>query len=139
LIKLFLSRQFVRFLAVGGVAALLHWLARIVLSSWLTFPWAVALAYVAGMLVAFALNRIFVFPHSNKPPHEQLRDFVLINLSFFPVVWAASIGFEAALRYVGLVQYTQALAHGLSISIPMLATFLMYKFFAFKEAEHGRS
>lgn len=139
MIRHFLSAQFLRFLAVGGAAAFLHWLARILLSQWLSFAWAVALAYGVGMAVAFVLNRMFVFPLSSKPAHQQLRDFVLVNLGFFPVVWGSSLAIEAALRHFGMHLYTQALAHAISIAIPMLATFLMYKFVAFKEVDHGRS
>jgi putative flippase GtrA len=138
-IRHFLSLQFLRFLFVGGVAALLHWLARIAFSQWLSFVWAVALAYGVGMGVAFILNRMFVFPHSPKPAHQQLRDFVLVNVGFFPVVWASAIVIEAGLRHAGMRTYTQALAHAISIAIPMLATFLMYKFIAFKDVDHGRS
>lgn len=139
MIRSFLSAQFLRFLCVGGTAALLHWLARIALSQWLSFSWAVALAYAVGMGVAFALNRVFVFPTSTKPANRQLRDFVLVNLGFFPVVWLASLVVDAGLRHIGLANHTQALAHGIAISVPMLATFLMYKFVAFKDVDHGRS
>lgn len=139
MIRHFVSAQFLRFLAVGGVAAFLHWLARIALSQWLSFSLAVALAYGVGMVVAFMLNRIFVFPLSAKPAHQQLRDFVLVNLAFFPVVWASSVAIEAGLRYLGLVHFTQALAHAMALAIPMLATFIIYKFIAFKDVEHGRS
>ena len=138
MIRHFLTAQFVRFLAVGGTAAFLHWLARIALSHWRSFTWAVALAYGVGMGVAFVLNRVFVFPLSDKAAHQQLRDFLLVNLGFFPIVWASAIAIESALRSLGMVHYTQALAHAVSIAIPMLATFLMYKFFAFKD-EHGRT
>ena len=139
MIRHFLSVQFLRFLAVGGIAALLHWLARILLSEWLPFVWAVALAYGVGMGVAFVLNRLLVFPYSTKPAHQQLRDFVLVNLGFFPVVWACTLLIEAALRHAGMVHYTQALAHGIAIALPMLATFLMYKFVAFRDSGHGRT
>ncbi len=129
----FLTKQFLGFLAVGGTAAFLHWLARIVLSHWLSFAMAVLLSYGVGMLVAFILNRLFIFPTSNKPMATQARDFVMVNLPFLPVVWLASILLERGLRALGMVLYTQALAHAMAVAIPMLATFLLYKFFAFKE------
>jgi putative flippase GtrA len=137
-IRHFLSAQFLRFLGVGITAALLHWLARIVLSQWMPFAWAVALAYGVGVLVAFLLNRAIVFPASTRPAGQQLRDFLLVNLGFFPVVWGASMAIESALRSLGVAVYTQALAHGIAIAIPMLATFLMYKFLAFREPDHGK-
>jgi putative flippase GtrA len=132
-IRHFFSRQFLGFVAVGGTAALLHWLARIALSQWLPFSLAVAMAYAVGMLVAFLLNSVFVFHRSTRPRSLQARDFVVINLASFPIVWAAAIGFEHALRALGLLHYTEALAHAIAISLPMLATFLIYKFHAFKD------
>lgn len=133
MIRLFLSRQFLGFVAVGGTAALLHWLARIVLSLWLPFSMAVVLAYGVGMLVAFALNSFFVFQRSTRPRALQARDFVIVNLLSFPVVWFASLRIDSGLRSLGMTHYSEALAHGIAIALPMLATFLIYKFHAFKE------
>lgn len=129
----FFTRQFLGFVAVGGTAALLNWLARIVLSQWLSFTLAVALAYMVGMLVAFLLNSFFVFPNSTRPRARQARDFVVINLISFLVVWLVSIELERALRAMGMVRYTEELAHAVAISLPMFVNFLIYKFYAFKD------
>jgi putative flippase GtrA len=139
LIRHFLNRQFLAFLAVGGTAALLHWLARILLSRWLDFSIAVAAAYAVGMLVAFGLNSAFVFPGSAKPRRRQALEFALVNLAFFPVVWGATMLLERAFTAAGVVRHTQALAHGVAVLIPAFATFLIYKFFTFKGARFGRT
>jgi putative flippase GtrA len=138
-IRHFFTKQFLGFLAVGGLAAFLHWLSRIILSNWLSFSWAVVFAYAVGMVVAFTLNSFFVFPKSDKPRHKQARDFIIVNLSFFPVVWITSIMINRALQAFGMVLYTQAIAHGIAVMIPAFATFLIYKFFTFKDTQHGRS
>lgn len=138
MIKHFLTKQFMGFIAVGGLAAFLHWLSRIMLSVWLPFSWAVALAYLIGMLVAFTLNSLFVFPKSEKPKHKQARDFVFINLALFPVVWLATMGINQSLQALGMLHYAEAIAHGIAITLPMFATFLIYKFFTFEDATHGR-
>jgi len=137
MLKLFLTRQFGSFLLVGVTAALLHWLARIGLSQFLSYSRAVVLAYGVGMSVAFILNKYFVFPLSDKPVHRQVRDFVLINTSFFPVVWGVSLGLNNWFRDLGLVLYSRELAHAIAISLPVLGTFLLYKFVAFRERYHG--
>ena len=131
MIRHFLRPQFLRFVGVGGVAAALHWLARWLLSAWLPFAWAVALAYAVGMAVAFGLNRRYVFPTSAKPGPVQARDFVLVNLLFFPLVWLASLGTRQLLRQLGMAQHTEELAHAFAIALPMFATFLIYKFHTF--------
>lgn len=136
MIKHFLTKQFLCFLAVGGLAALLHWLARIFLSVWLPFSWAVIIAYGVGMMVAFLLNSFFVFPKSEKARHKQARDFVFVNMSFFPVVWFASIQLNHWLKTLGMISHSEELAHAIAIPLPMLATFLIYKFFAFREKRY---
>lgn len=136
MIRHFFTRQFLAFVAVGGTAALLHWLARIALSQWLPFSSAVAFAYGVGLAVAYLLNRAFVFPTSEKPRLAQARDFVLVNLAFFPVVWGASLAFDHALASVGFAFHREALAHGVAVMLPMFATFLIYKFFAFRDVRH---
>ena len=133
MIKYFFTKQFLGFLAVGGVAALLHWLTRLLLSVWLTFSWAVIIAYAVGMVMAFLLNSIFIFPKSEKPRPAQARDFLLVNLSFAPFVWLVSVQVNYWLQNFGIVRHSEELAHAIAIPLPMLATFLIYKFFTFKE------
>lgn len=139
MIKHFFTKQFLGFLAVGGLSAFLHWLSRIWLSNWLSFSLAVIVAYAIGMLVAFTLNALFIFPASEKPRRKQARDFIIVNISFLPIVWLASISINIALQAAGMLLYTEAIAHAIAVAIPMFATFLIYKFFAFKDAECGRS
>ncbi len=137
MLRHFLSRQFVGFLLVGGFAALLHWLVRILLSLVVSYPWAVALAYVVGMTTAFLLNSHYVFPASDKPVERQARDFIIINTAFFPVVWVVSIQLNRLLLGLGVERYSEAMAHAFAISLPVLGTFLLYKFIAFRENYHG--
>ncbi len=138
MIATFLSRQFLAFLFAGGVAALLHWLARLLLSQFLPFGWAVALAYSVGMTVAFVLNRWLVFPGSDKPVERQARDFIVINLAFFPIVWIVALLLNKLFINLGLTAYTEEVAHALAISLPVLVTFLLYKFYAFREGWHAK-
>lgn len=138
MIRHYFTKQFLGFLAVGVLAAFLHWLSRIILSNWVSFSTAVILAYAIGMVVAFSLNSFFVFPKSKKPKRRQAIDFLIVNLAFLPVVWSASMALEQAFRSIGMTAYTQAVAHGMAVAIPTLATFLIYKFFAFRDAEYGR-
>jgi len=138
MIATFLSRQFLAFLFAGGVAALLHWLARLLLSQFLPFGWAVALAYSVGMTVAFVLNRWLVFPSSDKPVERQARDFIVINLAFFPIVWIVALFLNKLFINLGLTAYTEEVAHALAISLPVLVTFLLYKFYAFREGWHAK-
>lgn len=133
MIRHFFTKQFLAFITVGAVAAFLHWLARYGLSFFLPFPAAVALAYGVGITIAFILNSFFIFPISDKPRHLQIRDFILVNLAFLPVVWLTAVFLSQWLKSVGMINHSEDLAHALAIPIPMFATFLIYKFFAFKD------
>ncbi len=137
MLRHFLSRQFAAFLAVGATAALLHWLARILLSLVMSYGWAVFWAYGIGMAIAFTLNSYYVFPASDKPVEKQARDFVIINTAFLPVVWLVSMQLNTWLTGFGYERHSEELAHALAISLPVLGTFLLYKFIAFRENYHG--
>jgi putative flippase GtrA len=137
-IKYFFTRQFLLFLGVGGLAAFLHWLSRILLSQWLSFNWAVTVAYGIGILVAFLLNSFLVFPKSTKPKKQQAREFFITNICFFPVVWISAIEIYSILQYYGVIRNTEEIAHAIAVGIPMFATFLIYKFIAFKDTKNGQ-
>ncbi len=132
MIKHFFSKQFLLFLGVGGLAASLNWSSRFFLSQWLPFSTAVIMAYAVGMLVAFLMNAFLVFPKSQRPRYAQARDFILVNLSFIPLVWQASIHINNGLKMLG-ISHSEEWAHAIALALPMFATFLIYKLFAFKE------
>jgi putative flippase GtrA len=131
MIEQFFSRQFLHFLVAGGTAALVNWLSRIMLNKWFSFSEAVFWAYIFGMLVAFIINTYFVFPKTSKPQLIQARDFFLTNICFIPVVWIIAITLNNLLNTMH-INHSEEIAHGISIAIPMFATFLIYKFFVFK-------
>lgn len=132
LVRQFFNRQFGLFLLVGGTAAAVNWLARLWLQSYASFAAAVALAYGVGVIVAFILNCIFVFPNSRQTLLHRISFFVATNLTMFPLVWIVSVITE---RYVmpllGIVAYAEGLSHGIGLAAPVLASFLIHKFFTF--------
>lgn len=137
MIKYFFTKQFLLFLIAGSLAAILHWAARLILSIWLPFIWAVAFAYLWGIIIGFMLNSFLVFPLSLKARHIQARDFILVNLFFLPLVWSASVQINELLKVYGVITHSEEIAHALAIPLPMLATFIIYKFFAFKEFKNN--
>lgn len=131
--KLYVSWQFVQFLAVGGIAALLHWLARFAFNVYFSFTIAVVLAYAVGILVAFTLNRLFVFPQSSRPMHQELTLFTIVNIAAFPFVIVISIVLG---RYVltGFLpsEWAHAIGHGIGVLSPVLVNFAVHKLITFK-------
>jgi putative flippase GtrA len=131
--SLYLSRQFLRFLLVGGAAAALHWLSRILFNWYVAYVWAIVLAYVVGVLVGFVLNRLYVFPYSDRPVRTQLTYFFLINLAVFPFVWLVAyvLGEWVLVRWLQR-DVALALAHGIAIMVPVFANFAAHKFLTFR-------
>lgn len=131
MIKHFFSMQFLAFIGVGVTAALANWCTRYILSYELDYSLAVVLAYLLGISVAFLLNRRFVFPGSPRPMAAQAREFLLVNIAFLPVVWLAALAMRHIFIQAGLESIADGLAHAISLAVPALATFLIYKFFTF--------
>ena len=132
MISHFLSKQFLAFIFVGITASILHWLFRYGLNFWVPFEFAVVIAYTFSLGSGFILNRLFVFPNSNRAINLQMRDFILTHLGFFPVVWGLSLILVILLPKIGVTIYVEGIAHALAIGFPMFATFLIYKFLAFR-------
>lgn len=136
LASLYLTGQFGKFLIAGGFAAIANFLSRFAFEPFMGFWAAVAAAYVVGFLTAFFLNRVFVFPASGKPLHQEMAWFFLFNALAFPVVILAALGFD---RYVfshflpeGL---TRAISHGCAIILPVFVNFVAHKMVTFKGTE----
>ncbi len=132
MIRHFLSRQFVVFLAVGGTAAAINWLARWLFRHWTSYGVAVTLAYVCGLATGFLLSRRYVFPGASRPVQAQAREFVLINLAWFPVVWGGSLLLARWLAGWGAGSWSEGIAHGIATGLPALGSFLIYKLYTFR-------
>lgn len=73
------SRQFLLFLVMGGLAALVNFFSRMAFSHWMHYTLAIILAYLYGMINAFILNRLFVFRHAVNQLHHQVFWFMALN------------------------------------------------------------
>jgi len=99
----------------------------------MSFSLAVISAYAFGLFIAFILNIYFVFHQSRKTRRKQARDFIYVNIAFIPVVWGTSIYLERLFRTLRVTDYPQEAAHAIAVILPAFITFLIYKFFAFKD------
>jgi putative flippase GtrA len=128
------ARQFIRFLALGGCAALVNWLSRFPLERIMAFPAAVAVAYMIGMAVAFTLFRRFVFPASPQPLERQVKFFVLVNLAGIAQVWAVAMTLVywvfPTIGFVGPL--TEPLGHGIAIGVPTISSYFGHRLLTFR-------
>ena len=136
-ISLYLTGEFGKFLLAGGTAAALNFASRFAFEPFMPFAAAVAAAYGVGVVTAFSLNRIFVFPASGKPLHHEMSWFFLFNLIAFPIVIGASAGLSWIFGHVVPKPLAQAAAHAISIMLPAVANFAAHKFITFKVAKEA--
>ncbi len=124
-----------RYLALGGLAAGVNWGSRFAWGVVLPFWAAVIAAYATGMVVAFLLFRTFVFPGSIRPLHEQVRNFVLVNLLGLAQTWALSLLLvHWLLPRIGWTFQPEAAAHAAAIVAPTLTSWFGHRYLTFGAA-----
>jgi putative flippase GtrA len=134
-VSFYLSAQFARFILVGGVALACHWLSRFVFNEFVDYGWAISLAYLVGILVAFVLNKIYVFPYSERSLKFEVSAFLLVNIAAFPVVWAVAYVLGEWILTVYMPRsLALALAHGFAITLPVFVNYALHKLVTFRGA-----
>lgn len=131
--KALLNRQFISFVITGGVAAVVNFCSRIALSQWLSFSWAVVLAYGLGMVTAFALAKAFVFTEGSNSLQRSALYFALINIIAVAQTWLVSTGLAFhAFPALGFAWHPQEVAHAIGVMVPVFSSYLGHKHFTFK-------
>jgi len=132
--KIFFSRQFIVFVIAGSFAALVNFLSRFVYSIFFDFPYAVALAYATGMIVAFILFKVFVFKLSTNSMNKSILLFILVNIISFLQTFAVSMVLVyQVLPDLGVHLFDKAIGSGIGIIVPVITSFIGHKYFTFKE------
>ena len=133
ILNTFLNFQFVNFVGVGISAAIVHWLLRIILNLYFDFITSVVVSYFVTLCYAFTLNFVFVFKNK-KRKLTKISKYILVNIFFFPIVYFSSIRLNSYFINFNL-NYHAEFAHGISISIPALISFIIYKYNIFIDYE----
>ena len=117
----------------GGLAALVNFLSRIFYNQWVSFQWAVILAYVTGMVTAFVLAKAFVFKASALPLRRSVGFFVLVNLVAVIQTWLVSVGLASYLfPALNIHHHTYELAHAVGGVLPVFTSYLGHKALSFR-------
>jgi len=127
--------EFVKFMLVGGFAAVVNFLSRILFSDWMDFRWAVLFAYLVGMVTAYLMSKLFVFESSGKHALHEFLHFTLVNLAAVAQVWVISVVLaEYLLPKMGVVSYREDIAHFVGLVIPVFSSYYGHKYFSFRKA-----
>lgn len=133
MINPFKSRQFMLFLMTGGVAALVNLGSRVFFSQWLSFSSAVILAYIAGMMTAFILAKMFVFNQSAQSLRNSLLAFIVVNLIAVVQTWLIAMSMAYyVLPALGVVAYIHELSHLAGVIFPVFTSFIGHKYWSFR-------
>ncbi|SOE80825.1 Putative flippase GtrA (transmembrane translocase of bactoprenol-linked glucose) [Caballeronia arationis] len=131
--KTFVSKQFFVFLLTGGFAAAVNWGSRIVFNRWMPFSAAIVVAYIAGMITAFVLARIFVFKSSSQSTGRSILFFTLVNLVAVLQTWAVSVGLAYyVFPQLGMTWHDRDIAHLIGVMIPVFTSYIGHKKFSFR-------
>ena len=131
--KTIVTQRLTRFVLVGGVAAAVNILSRAVISQFVSFEYAVALAYPIGLTFAFVLSRRFVFELSRRSIWAQYARFVIVNIFALIQIWAVSIGLVRFLfPAIGWTWYPELLGHTIAVASPVFTSYYAHKAFTFR-------
>lgn len=130
--------RFIRFLAVGGFAAVVNVAARYLLNFFMGYSAAIVLAYLVGMLTAFVLSKRLVFERSSLDTRWQLVRFGLVNVAAVVQVWAVSVGLaEWVFPRMGIETYRYDIAHAIGVAVPAVTSYLGHKHYSFASDRTG--
>jgi putative flippase GtrA len=125
--------RFLRFLVVGGIAALANVGSRYLINFVVPYVPAIVLAYMVGMVTAFALNRLFVFRHSTNRLHHQMLWFSMINLvAIAQTILVSLLLAEYVFPRMGMTWHAETVAHAVGVLVPVATSFLGHKHLTFR-------
>lgn len=128
-------RQFFVFVACGGLAAFANWASRIGLSTLMRLEYAVLVAYVIGMVIAFALFRTLVFQNSGRSLRAETTRFALVNVVSVTIVWVVTISLSRVVfPAIGYTWHIEAAAHAIGIGMTVISSYLLHRKFTFAQS-----
>lgn len=126
------TRRFTRFLFVGIAAAAVNVLSWILISNFVPFEYAVALAFPVALTFAFLMSRFFVFEGSIRSAWEEYLRFWLVNLLALVQIWLISIGLTYWIfPAMGWTFQAELIAHAIAVGSPVVTSYYAHKLFTF--------
>ena len=120
--------ELARFIAIGGLAALVNLVSRYLLDFIMPFEAAVVLAYMVGMVFAFSLFQKLIFGGSGELRSRRVIRFVQVNLLGAGLAWAvSSLMARLALPAIGWDFHPFEVAHFAGVAAPTISSYLLHK------------
>jgi putative flippase GtrA len=126
------SREFIRFLLTGGVAAAVNLASRYLLNFVVRFEIAVVVAYLIGMITAYVLARRFVFQRSGRSMTQEFKRFAIINAFSLVLVWSISVVLALhVFPAIDFAWHADDIAHLIGVASPMAASYFGHRAYTF--------
>lgn len=132
------NTEFIRFLFVGGFAALVNVLSRILLDVFLNYLSSIMLAYIIGMATAYALNRLMVFGAGDRNVASEMLIFTLVNL--FAVAQTILVSLLLArviFPNLNWLWHPETLAHAIGVAVPVISSYFGHKYWSFGKRKNN--
>jgi len=124
--------EFARFIAIGGLAALVNLVARYLLDFVMPFEAAVVLAYLVGMVFAFFLFQKLIFATVDGIAPRRVIRFVQVNLIGAGLAWAvSSLMARLVLPVLGWTFHPFEVAHLVGVAAPAISSYFLHKHYTF--------
>ena len=123
--NLFLKKDFILFVCIGGVNTLTSIVMSYLISGWLDPNLSYVIGYLAGFFVSYFLNSRFTFHESLAM--GKLVKYAIATIPNFLIQNGVVILFYNILHWHKLIAYVLAAAIGVPV------TFLLQKFFTFRK------
>lgn len=130
----FFSKQFMRFLLAGGIAAVVNFAVGYSLAGLFPLHGDIAIGYLAGMAAAFFLFETQVFGQHAESRSRSVGIFVIVNLLGLLQTWVIYAALvEWLFPAIGWQVYPPLLARAIAIITPTLTSFVGHKYFTFRQ------
>lgn len=130
-----MKSEFLRFVAVGALAAAANIGSRALFGLWLPYLPSIALAFVVGLTTAFLLNRSWVFASSGKHWANEASWFTLVNLlGLVQTVCISLVLARYLLPALGQVSLVETTAHAVGVVVPIMTSYLGHKYLSFRQS-----
>ena len=128
--------QFTRYFGSAFVALVVNLLSRIFYELFFSFGVSVALGYVSGHFVNFAISAKYIFPKDNyKSTKIAFVKFSLVAVVGLVVQTFVAVFALEMLRGANLsIEWQKLLAHFCGIGCSFVCNFLGHKFFSFRDS-----
>lgn len=124
--------MFLRFLIVGGSAAVLNIILRIVIDIYFSYAFSIINAYIIAMIYAFTLNKKYVFQSESQTIGYEFIKFTLVNiLSIIMILLMSLFLANIFFPFIGLKWYPNDLAHIISVFSTAITSYILHKLYTF--------